>query len=976
MNIDKQFVKLRLIVMVCMLCGFVSQAQQDGVNTYMNPVIPGSHPDQTLMKVGNDYYAAGSSFHWAPNFPIYHSTDLVHWKIISNVVSPSWSVVQANQGPKDGTWQGALAYYANKYWAFFFIHGGGQYFCNATSMSGPWSAPTLVNGSIGYDNAVFVDDNGKAYMLMKNGQDFAAIQELNSSGQLTGTRMDVSWINRDHVYSWAEGPKMCKRNGRYYYFCAGNVYGGQYVLSSATLTANEASWTRHGNFFKGNATGAFTGPNHISQPVQVSDGTWWGICHSYGNNGWEGQGRQSMLFQVFWDANGVPYANNPNGQPLTAPNLPSNGVNYEFPESDFFSSTTRKPEWYFHSIDNINKASVSARPGYLRLSPGSGTTHILQRDPAKNYSLVTKVEINATSNGQNAGIRLMNGEDLVFARLYSGYNNGKKIGISFGSSTTEVNNTLGNTVWLKVVRSQHNLTGFYSADGLAWTQVGGNVSLVDLDKAQANDNAWVGTSIGLYATSQTADFDQFSFNHGFDAIAVSTYYHYNATSISSNTVSNSADNGWCMLPGVTMESNGSVANQIVVSAASASSNGSLEVWIDNIGTAGKKIATIPITNTGGTSTYKDFTANVSVSGQHDLYLRFVGGANVFRLNTVRFMAGPANNSPLVSLTAPSNNSSFTSLQTITLTANASDADGTVSKVDFYDGATLIGTDNSAPYSFAWSGIAAGTHVITAVATDNLGQSATSTAVTITVTAVQAPFKGTPHAIPGLIEAEDYDLGGEGAAFHEGNTTGNEGLATYRNDQQVDVETTQDGTGAYNLGYTLKGEWLEYTVNVANKGLYDLDLRLAADGAGKTLHIEMDDVNITGAITVPNTTGWQTWETVHIANLNLSAGQKVMRIVFDADYMNLNYVEFKGVITSQTDVALSGVKIYPNPFSGEGLRIDVAGDFHYKISDVSGAVIEESKGHHDQVVGTHLLPGVYTLTIVHDAGVFNHKIVRK
>src|SRR5690606_21727765 len=122
-----------------------------------------------------------------------------------------------------------------------------------------------------------------------------------------------------------------------------------------------------------------------------------------------GQGRQSMLFQVFWDANGVPYANNPTGIPLTAPNLPSNG-NYEFPESDFFSSSTRKPEWFFHNTANVQKASLTARPGYLRLTPGTGTTHILQREPAKHHSIVTKVEINATANGQQAGLRLMNGE--------------------------------------------------------------------------------------------------------------------------------------------------------------------------------------------------------------------------------------------------------------------------------------------------------------------------------------------------------------------------------------------------------------------------------------------------------------------------------------------------------------------------------------------------------------------------------------
>jgi len=1104
----------------------------------MNPIIPGSHPDQTLMKDGDNYYTAGSSFHWAPNFPIYHSTDLVHWKIISTVVDPNWSVIKNNATPKDGTWQGALAKFGGKYWAFFFIHGAGQYFCTASSMAGPWTAPTLVQGSIGYDNAIFVDDNDRAYMLMKNGQDFAAIQEINTNGQLIGTRMDMSWVNRDHIYSWAEGPKMCKRNGRYYYFVAGHVYGGQYVLSSASLTANEASWTRHGNFFRGTATGAFTGPNHISQPVQISDGTWWGICHSYGNNGWEGQGRQSMLFQVHWDANNVPYSNNPNGQPLTAPNLPSNGVNYEFPESDNFTSTTRKPEWYFHNVNDIGKVSVSARPGYMRISPGTGIMHALQRDACKNYSIVTKVEINATANGQQAGLRLLNGEDAVYANVYSGYNNGKKFGITFnGTNTTEVNNTIGNTVWLKLVRNLHNITGFYSADGIDWTQIGGNVSVVDLDKAQTNDNAWVGTSMGLYARAQVADFDQFSFNHGFDPINIATYYHYNATTITSGTVSNNSDGAWCMLPGVTMETNGSPANQLVVSAASANANGTLEVWTDNIGTAGTRIASIPITNTGGTGTYRDFTASVSVSGQHDLYFRFIGAANVFRLNTVKFVASKG---PVVALTSPITNATFSAPATVNLAATATSTAGTISRVEFFNGTTKIGEALTAPYTFTWNNVATGTYSITARATDSQNNSTTSAAVsirvnqprgayngtvhsipgtiqlehfdvggngiayldntpgsavtpvvnfrtdedvdienctdagagynigyatagewleytvdvtkpgtydlllrvacsgdgrtlsvamdgvniaanvaipntagwqnwqTVTVKDInlttgqkfmrvtmgatdyvnmnyvsfnltkelkQEPYNATAHQIPGRLEAEHYDLGGERLALHETNADGNEGGATLRNDE-VDIEPTQDAGGGYNVGYILNGEWLEYTINVPAGGVYALDLRMAADGAGKTMHVQVDGEDVSGPVSVPNTGGWQIWETVTVNNINLTAGEHVIRLAFDSDYMNLNYMEFRDVITGIKENDLSKVKVSPNPFSENGIRVDQAGDFQYNISDVSGSPIESGTGTEGKTVGSGLNAGVYFLTIRNGNGVFVHKIVKK
>ena len=65
-----------------------SSVYYNQVNTYVNPVLPGDHPDPTLLKVGDDFYHCGSSFHFNPYMPIYHSKDLVHWEIISRVVFP------------------------------------------------------------------------------------------------------------------------------------------------------------------------------------------------------------------------------------------------------------------------------------------------------------------------------------------------------------------------------------------------------------------------------------------------------------------------------------------------------------------------------------------------------------------------------------------------------------------------------------------------------------------------------------------------------------------------------------------------------------------------------------------------------------------------------------------------------------------------------------------------------------------------
>ncbi|MCU0431639.1 MAG: Ig-like domain-containing protein [Cytophagaceae bacterium] len=111
----------------------------------------------------------------------------------------------------------------------------------------------------------------------------------------------------------------------------------------------------------------------------------------------------------------------------------------------------------------------------------------------------------------------------------------------------------------------------------------------------------------------------------------------------------------------------------------------------------------------------------------------VNGAGGTKTATVASVFnGTFNAPPVVSITAPSANASFAAPATISITANASDADGTISQVRFFNGTTLIGTDNTAPYQISWAGVAAGTYSITAIATDNGGANTTSSAVSISV----------------------------------------------------------------------------------------------------------------------------------------------------------------------------------------------------------------------------------------------------
>jgi len=93
---------------------------------------------------------------------------------------------------------------------------------------------------------------------------------------------------------------------------------------------------------------------------------------------------------------------------------------------------------------------------------------------------------------------------------------------------------------------------------------------------------------------------------------------------------------------------------------------------------------------------------------------------------------PVTVAPAVSITAPANNASFVSPAAVTINATASDSDGSVSKVEFFQGTTKLGEDTTSPYSYSWSNIGVGSYALTAKATDNLGAVTTSTAVNIMV----------------------------------------------------------------------------------------------------------------------------------------------------------------------------------------------------------------------------------------------------
>ncbi len=169
---------------------------------------------------------------------------------------------------------------------------------------------------------------------------------------------------------------------------------------------------------------------------------------------------------------------------------------------------------------------------------------------------------------------------------------------------------------------------------------------------------------------------------------------------------------------------------------------------------------------------------------------------------------------------------------------------------------------------------------------------------------QRPYRGSVRTLPGRIQAEDYDVGGEGAAYHD-TTPGNTGGA-YRLDG-VDIQATTDTGGGVNVGWIDAGEWLEYTLNAPDPAaIYSINLRVASLGGGGQLRVRLDGL-VLGTISIPATGGWQNWQTLTLPDVPVlgGSGSRALRLEMPAGGFNLNWFEFDRVqICSTNNIALN------------------------------------------------------------------------
>jgi len=168
-------------------------------------------------------------------------------------------------------------------------------------------------------------------------------------------------------------------------------------------------------------------------------------------------------------------------------------------------------------------------------------------------------------------------------------------------------------------------------------------------------------------------------------------------------------------------------------------------------------------------------------------------------------------------------------------------------------------------------------------------------------------------IPGRVEMEFYDAGGQGAAYDDTDAVnngsgklnkGNTAVERFRQDEAVDlsytktrIDTTVDGAqekvGDLYLGWTAPGEWVNYTVDVQSTGLYAVNAHMTSRTDGAEISLAVDGVDMTGRLRLPTTTHWHIWRTVpNLAQVKLERGTRVLRLsVHKEGNFNLDSLEF-------------------------------------------------------------------------------------
>lgn len=465
---------------------------------YQNPVLPGDYADPSVIRVGREYWATATSSEWAPLFPLLRSRDLVHWQQVGNVFArrPEWAV--------GNFWAPEISEYQGRFYIYYVgrKRGGPLSLAVATAKrpEGPWTdhGPMMSQAAGSIDAVTAVDDGGTRWLLWKEDGNSRKQptpiwgQALSKDGtKLVGEmkelfRNDAPWEN-----NLVEGPFIRKRGEYFYCFYSGNAccgLGCNYALGVARAKSLTGPWEKlsRNPILAGNDTWRCPGHGSI---VTTAEGRDFLLYHAYHARNFIYAGRQGVLDEVVWGADGWPSINDGRGPSVSAPAPLSSQApsrrDKTFLGSGFaddFSQKSLRPEWQWP----VNQEpGVKIEGGWLTLtsSPEQSTNWLGGvlgvKTTAGEYQASTILNVATLTAGARAGLSAFGDAQNALGfvagdRRLTVYRRQKGQQREMGSAEMPA----GEKIHLRLTASGgHRFRFAVSADGKAWTGVGDDVDL-------------------------------------------------------------------------------------------------------------------------------------------------------------------------------------------------------------------------------------------------------------------------------------------------------------------------------------------------------------------------------------------------------------------------------------------------------------------------------------------------------------------
>lgn len=454
-----------------------------------NPIIWADVPDTSVLRVGDTYYMSSTTMHMVPGLPIMYSKDLINWKLASYAHYSLGDTVglNLNNGRSEygnGSWASSLRFYKGKFYVSTFAISTGKTHIYSTDapFSGKWEEKSF--SPMLHDSSLFFDDDGRVYMI------YAAnnIRIVELKEDLTGIKpggIDKEIIHQigraagGQIGLGGEGSQMFKVNGKYYLFnitWPRNDMRTELVSRADSITGPYE--TRVCMKDRGIAQGGiFDSP----------DGKWYAVL--FRDSG--AVGRIPYLMPVEW-SDGWPVLGVDGKVPQTLDIPVANDPIPAIVASDDFESSSLNPVWQWNHNPVEKDWSLTARPGFMRITTGRIDKNILdaknmltQRTFGPACSAVIKLDVSGMKDGDCAGLCALQKTYGYIAALKSGEE--KSIAVfskpdGVHQQATEFIPLNQNTVWFKIscdFQDQKDVARFYySLNGTDWISLGEELHMV------------------------------------------------------------------------------------------------------------------------------------------------------------------------------------------------------------------------------------------------------------------------------------------------------------------------------------------------------------------------------------------------------------------------------------------------------------------------------------------------------------------